>query len=482
MPYVYGLVKTHKLGNPMRPIISTVGSVPYTLSKYLVKLLSPLVGCISYSHIINNVDLLNKLNNAVPVYRFKLVSFDVKSLFTKVPINDLLTYLRPELNKHNFDLPTDTILDLIKLCVNENKFTFNGKFFKQKFGLSMGNPLSPVLSNLFMEFFEINLLSRIKSNSVIWFRYIDDILCFWPLNDNLDTFLDKLNNLAPSIKFTHEIENDCKLPFLDVHIHRDIHNDKFTYSVYRKPTSNNSYIHFYSGHSDVIKRSIFITMFLRALRIVSPRYFNDELKNIYSIGEKLMYPYNFITECFSRAKRSHNRTINGRVAPKEKLKNVLVVPYNDRLNEIRPILKNLNINLVFSFRNTIKNVLIQNSPYKSMGCVYKINCKGCPQFYIGQTGRALNKRVYEHKYAISRADQYNALFCHVNQTNHIIDWNSCIKIISNNKYYERLILESIIIKLTKENNVNLSPGKYIIDAIMEREIVNSFKLNALLDI
>ena len=481
LPYLYGLVKTHKAGNPMRPIISTVGSAPYKLSKYLVKMLSPLVGTISDSHIKNNVDLLNKLNNAFPPYGFKMVSFDVKSLFTKVPINDLLTFLKPELNKHTFELPTDTIVELIKLCVNDNKFIFDGNFYKQKFGLSMGNPLSPVLSNLYMEFFEIHLLSNIKPNNVTWFRYIDDILCFWPANVNLDHFLQNLNNLTPSIKFTHELEIDLKLPFLDVHIHRGIHNDKFDYSVYRKPTANNSFIHFYSGHSDVVKRSTFITMFLRALRIVSPEFFNNEINNIYSIGKNLKYPYEFLSDCFSRAKRSHNKSINGRVPPREKLTNVIIVPYSDRLNGIRPILKKLQINLVFSFKNTIKNILIKNSPYKTTGCVYKLPCMDCPKFYIGQTGRDLSLRIKEHKYAVRTAKDTSALFCHVRATNHAIDWNNCVEIITNNKYFERLILESITIKFTKDNNFNLSPGAYITDEFIENKILDDFKLKELIN-
>ena len=162
LPYMYGLIKTHKQGFPIRPIISTVGSASYKLSKYLVSILTPLVGTISNSNIKNNSDLIMKLNNCKPNYEFKLVSFDVTSLFTKVPIDDLLIYLKPELEKYKetLELSPDIIIDLIKLCVLDLKFVFNEKFYKQKFGLSMGNPLSPVLSNIYMEFFEKKLINQ----------------------------------------------------------------------------------------------------------------------------------------------------------------------------------------------------------------------------------------------------------------------------------------------------------------------------------
>ena len=33
LPYMYGLPKTHKVGSPLRPIISKVGSVTYKLAE-----------------------------------------------------------------------------------------------------------------------------------------------------------------------------------------------------------------------------------------------------------------------------------------------------------------------------------------------------------------------------------------------------------------------------------------------------------------
>ena len=51
-PLFYGLPKVHKPGVPLRPIVSTVGSVTYPLAKYLARLLALLVGNTS-SHIRN---------------------------------------------------------------------------------------------------------------------------------------------------------------------------------------------------------------------------------------------------------------------------------------------------------------------------------------------------------------------------------------------------------------------------------------------
>ena len=43
-PRLYGLPKIHKKDIPMRPIVSFINSPLYNLSKFLCKLLSPLVG------------------------------------------------------------------------------------------------------------------------------------------------------------------------------------------------------------------------------------------------------------------------------------------------------------------------------------------------------------------------------------------------------------------------------------------------------
>ena len=115
----------------------------------------------SNSHIKNNTDLTLKLNKNYPNYKFNIVSFDVTSLFAKVPIEYLHVYLKPELEKRMETLPLkpDTIIEFIKLCVIDCKFTFCNKYYKHKFSLSMGNP---VLSNIYMECFEKHLLSKMK--------------------------------------------------------------------------------------------------------------------------------------------------------------------------------------------------------------------------------------------------------------------------------------------------------------------------------
>ena len=49
---MYGLPKIHKKETPLRPIVSSIGSVSYQTSKELARILSPLVG---RSHIMSTI-------------------------------------------------------------------------------------------------------------------------------------------------------------------------------------------------------------------------------------------------------------------------------------------------------------------------------------------------------------------------------------------------------------------------------------------
>ena len=86
---MYGIVKTHKT-----TIISSINSCSYRLSQWSSNILSLYVGTISNAHIVNNVDFVNKLKNIANEYPFTLISFDVKSLFTNVPLEDLVDFMK----------------------------------------------------------------------------------------------------------------------------------------------------------------------------------------------------------------------------------------------------------------------------------------------------------------------------------------------------------------------------------------------------
>ena len=88
-----GTAKLHKLppndtmeGLPIRPIASNIGTASYHLAKYLAHNLSPL-GQSTYT-IKSTLDLMGKIKNEQIPLGFTKVSFDLKSLFTLVPLTE----------------------------------------------------------------------------------------------------------------------------------------------------------------------------------------------------------------------------------------------------------------------------------------------------------------------------------------------------------------------------------------------------------
>ena len=119
-------------------------------------------------------------------------------------LKTLLIFLKNYLQSHTVDMPfnSDVLLKLIELCTNNCYFSCNGNFLRQKRGLPMGCCISPVLSNICMEFFERYLLPSIVNFEVVWLRYVDDVFAVLHDDIDLDNFLASFNRLSPSIKFT----------------------------------------------------------------------------------------------------------------------------------------------------------------------------------------------------------------------------------------------------------------------------------------
>ncbi|MCP3667719.1 MAG: hypothetical protein GY696_35380, partial [Gammaproteobacteria bacterium] len=85
-PQLYGLPKVHKEGCPLRPIVSAIRSFNYNTGKLLVWFLTPYMSqCDSF--IKNSTDFVNKIRSQKPGYS-RQASFDVKSLFTNVPVKE----------------------------------------------------------------------------------------------------------------------------------------------------------------------------------------------------------------------------------------------------------------------------------------------------------------------------------------------------------------------------------------------------------
>jgi hypothetical protein len=101
-----------------------------------------------------------------------------------------------------------------KTFLSDIYFLWKGNYYEQKEGAAIGSPLSPVIANLFMETFEQEAFELAPLKPKLWKRYVDDTFVVWPHGrESLDQFLNHLNSLHSSIKFTMEIEENNQIPF-----------------------------------------------------------------------------------------------------------------------------------------------------------------------------------------------------------------------------------------------------------------------------
>ena len=264
----YILPKIHKTGNPGRPIVSSNSHPTERISQFVDHHINPLVSSLD-SHIKDTTDFLNKLSNLGTLpSNAMLVTLDVSSLYTNIPHNEGIDacrhFLDTRTDKH---VPTETLCDLLRMILTMNNFTFNQEHYLQVHGTAMGTKMAPSFANLFLGIFEINALSNAPFHVHTWWRFFDDIFMIWTEGlDHLKIFIDYLNNIHPTIKFTssHSLTN---VPFLDVMV--SLHNGTIQTDLYTKPTDKHQHLLSSSCHPQHTKISIPFSLALRIRRICS---------------------------------------------------------------------------------------------------------------------------------------------------------------------------------------------------------------------
>ena len=135
-----------------------------------------------------------------------ITTLEMTSLYTNIPNHEGIIAVADHLRKDPSKGPNASyILDLLNLVLHNMYFEFNDEFFLQIRGTAMGTALAPNYANLFMDRFETKAHNNYPLKPLIWKRCIDDIFLIWTHGeDSLKDFVDFLNSLHPTIKFTSE--------------------------------------------------------------------------------------------------------------------------------------------------------------------------------------------------------------------------------------------------------------------------------------
>ena len=157
-PSFYGQPIIHKLGVPIRPIVSYSGSPLYNLNKYIANILK------AYAKDKNNnakssTTFSNYIRN-VPIEDHEMmVSFNVNYLYTNIPIIDALNIIKDYVNNDDqFTSKTaiaqDKFLDLVHLVLITIWYTFISQFYQKTGGVAMGGPAYSTTAEIYMQAYE----------------------------------------------------------------------------------------------------------------------------------------------------------------------------------------------------------------------------------------------------------------------------------------------------------------------------------------
>ncbi|XP_039309096.1 uncharacterized protein LOC120358569 [Solenopsis invicta] len=425
-PRFYGLPKIHKESILLCPIVSNIGGPSYQLARYLTKPLQKLTGH-NGSNIKNSIDFVKKITKIKTKPNDILISFDVVSLFTNVPVQD--TFKESSLNK-----PLEPQWD----------------------------PVSPIIANIFMEHLDGKILKNAPLKPSTWFRYVDNTFVIWSHGkETLPPFFAFLNAQHPNIKFTMEVEQKNQILFLDVLVRRN-GDGTLGHRVYRKPTHTDRYLYATSHHHPSQKNSVISSLVYRALTVSEPTFLDEELQHFYQTLIRNGYNSKNINQITKRLKNkisSPNDTEN--LDEEREMKMTAVLPYlQGTTKRIGRILSKHNIRVIFKLQKKIAQLLPNpkdQRPSLETPGVYKILCV-CGKVYIVETGRKIDTRIKEHQRCAKYSHfSQSALAEHWIETGHAVQYDKPTMLAPSQGYFARNYREGLEI-LKHPDNLNRDKG------------------------
>ncbi len=150
-------------------IVSLIDSPCHNLAKWLQRFFRPLIANSAHS-IDNPVQFLDTIKNVTVSPNECMVSFDVVSLFTSIPLDLARETVRDLLTGTPLSVATDSLMDLLNHCLI-NYFQFNGKIYQQVKGMPMGSPISGLIAEAVLQRLEAIAFQTFTPK--LWKMYVE---------------------------------------------------------------------------------------------------------------------------------------------------------------------------------------------------------------------------------------------------------------------------------------------------------------------
>lgn len=451
-PKLYCLPKVHKPNIPLRPIVSSINSVTYNLSKFLSKILQTAFQDSTNYNIKDTFTFVNTINGFHLPDNHILISLDVVSLFTNIPLNLIKEILRQKwdiITPHT-SLSRESFLKLIDFTFNNTYFSFNNCFYKQIFGTPMGSPISPILATIVLDYLLDNTLPNLPFNIPFIFKYVDDLICAVP-SDQVEITLNKFNSFHQKLQFTIEMETDGALPFLDTKVVRTEDN-KIILDWYQKTTASGRFINYFSYHPKNQKYNTVIAMKNRVTHISDEIFLLANLKKLFNIFLNNGYPKHILNKLIY-----NSNLFDGPTEPQNTQVKFKKIPYIKELShQITGLFRDFPQIQIAKYNTLTNRNLFSKTKDKTpmlynSNVIYKIPCLECRGCYIGQTSQWLKQRITQHKSDCRVGKNSCAVAEHFQKTGHQFNYDEVKILKQENNYKSRLFLEMYYIKKTEHS-------------------------------
>ena len=308
LPHLYYNPKDHKVGEPLRPIVSGIKSPTQKISAFLDQIIRPIFDKLTPYSLRNSIELLKHLKQHKTTEQTLLYTFDITDLYTMIPQQESILAVCEMLgdnriNKVNGDIPINTVRTLFKHVLENAFFALQlpgeeVKYFKQIRGGPMGSECTQVLADVYMRKWEKHFKEQQSREGELYFRFRDDIfLTTRKSKIEMDNFLTELGRIDKNIGLT--FETGQFVDYLDVRI--SVETPSFRTKIFRKLAAQPYILPFNSAHPPHVMKNIPFSALLRAVRISSHTdSLTEEIERIRITLLLNQYPPKFIDTHFNR--------------------------------------------------------------------------------------------------------------------------------------------------------------------------------------
>lgn len=426
-PRMYGLPKIHKPNIPLRPIVSNTNSPTYQLAKFYAQIIHNSIDHEKYN-IHSSFSFQQFITEQLIPPQHIVVSLDVISLFTSIPINLITANIDQRWSRisSHTTLPLHCFKEGLALLLERTFFVYDGKYYIQLDGTPMGSCLSPAVADLVLDVLLDQVILKLPFKPLFIKKYVDDLITIIP-SDKIDEILSIFNDYSPNIQFTIETEMGGKLPFLDMMLTHNQVDGSITTSWYQKPTASGRMLNYLSAHKYSQKIGTASGYIHRVISLTS----NITMNTHEIIRRQLLlnnYPSALINKLIN--KHIHNTHTKTSTLDTGQLHNqdALLKSYgsitfiDDLTHKLAKVLKsNLpSTTLGFKCPNTLSGLYTKLkdsiSPLQRSNIVYSIPCTSCDKVYIGLTRQLLKSRVSNHVSDRNRLTKLQSEIAHLNDS------------------------------------------------------------------